>query len=154
MGVGRREFLRLFGAALGSLALRASPAVALLDDLYLNRKLGLAFKKPSRWHFGDVREMGKIKGGQLLDLDDAELAREIIEATDFPIVCISQTTLDASSGDFTPGVTFFLQTEPDPDIVSEVETNPVSAGAFDAHSCGIILKDFKVLSPPKRKHVS
>jgi hypothetical protein len=34
MGIGRREFLKLFGAALASVALPASPAVVLLDDYY------------------------------------------------------------------------------------------------------------------------
>jgi len=52
-GIGRREFLQLFGGALATLTANASSAIAVLDDQYINRKLGIAFRKPHGWTFAD-----------------------------------------------------------------------------------------------------
>ncbi len=47
MGIGRREFLRLTGLALAGLAIDPLKAVAINDNIYVNKKLGILFKKPS-----------------------------------------------------------------------------------------------------------
>ena len=70
MGIGRREFIRVFGASLAALAAAPADAVSLVDDFYLNRKLGLGFRRPDGWSFADVQKMGSVKKGQLLAIDD------------------------------------------------------------------------------------
>jgi hypothetical protein len=149
MGIGRREFLRLFGAALATLVRPASPAVALLGDLYINRKLGIAFRKPLGWHFGNVKEMGEVKNGQLLDLEDPGLARDLVQETELPLLSISREPISASSRTFTPGVNIYLdrfladETRP-----PEVADDPLQTTEHDAEDCAEILKEFRMLSHP------
>jgi hypothetical protein len=49
MGIGRREFLRACGSAFLTFAAASPSTVALVDDLYVHRKFGFAFKKPIGW---------------------------------------------------------------------------------------------------------
>src|SRR5688572_10384609 len=102
VGIGRREFLKFVGTGLTALASTASPAATSIGDLYINRKLGIAFRKPTGWHFDDLREMGLIKAGQLLDLDDSDAARDLVQSVELPLVTISQVPLSATSRVFTP----------------------------------------------------
>ncbi len=69
MGIGRRDFLVVFGSAMAAVAGLPSSAVALEEDRYLNRRLGFAIRRPHGWHFADVAEMGAVQQG-LLALDD------------------------------------------------------------------------------------
>jgi len=46
VGIGRRKFLKLFGAVIATAATNPLRAVIINDDLYINRALGLAYKKP------------------------------------------------------------------------------------------------------------
>ena len=46
MGIGRREFLRLTSIALTGLAIDPLKAVAINDNIYVNKKLGILFEKP------------------------------------------------------------------------------------------------------------
>ena len=47
MGIGRREFLRLTSIALVGLATDPLKAVAVNDNVYVNKKLGILFHKPT-----------------------------------------------------------------------------------------------------------
>jgi hypothetical protein len=149
MGIGRREFLRLFGGALASFATQTSSAVALLDDLYINRRLGIALRKPSGWHFGDVQEMGHVTKGQLLELADPQLVSEIRESGELPIVTMTQLPLNAKSGNFTPGINVFLENFSDSDeIWTDVRNDPRFAAELDAEVWPTVLKNFRVHSSP------
>ncbi len=154
MGIGRREFLRLFGGALAAIATPGSAAVALFDDLYVNRKLGMAFRKPKGWYFGSVRDMGRIKDGQLLDLDDKELEKELLEAIDLPIVAVTQSPLDDDSDRFTPGLTVYLDGAIEPELAELVQKDPIAAGLYDAKGSSSILKEFKVVSAPSQRLIA
>lgn len=79
MGIGRREFLQLFGTAIATLTSNPNSEIAIVDEQYVNRKLGIAFRKPPEWTFADDKEMGDVSAGQILDLDDPALARELID---------------------------------------------------------------------------
>ena len=68
MGIGRREFLQLFGVGIAA-ARNPAAAIAILDDQYINRRLGIAFEKPNGWVFANVKQMADVKAGQVLDLD-------------------------------------------------------------------------------------
>ena len=48
MGIGRREFLRLTSIALVGLATDPLKAVAVNDNVYVNKKLGILFHKPQK----------------------------------------------------------------------------------------------------------
>lgn len=105
MGIGRREFLTLFGTTLVVCATQSTQAIAVLDGWYINRKLGIAFRSPEGWFFSDMKDMGEVKAGQLLDLDDQELVQKIIEDTELPILAISKTPITPESYEFSPGIT-------------------------------------------------
>jgi len=152
MGIGRRDFLKLFGAALASIAIATSPAAALLDDWYVNRKLGIAFKKFLGWNFSNVADFGVIKNGQILAVDDIELEKKIKDKTDLPLITISQEPIISGAQDFTPGINVFL----DRYVLTEEETtqNPLITIREDILYSMKILRDFKVLSEPIEIYVS
>ena len=150
MGIGRREFLGLFGSVIAASITGQSKAIALVDDYYVNRRLGIAFQKPPGWVFADVKQMGDMKSGQILDLDDLERSREIVDAVELPILTISKEALSTDAGNFTPGVTVYL------DRISSGEASKPSAPEtllkqlmFDVISNAGILKDFDVLNYPE-----
>lgn len=149
MGIGRREFLGLFGSAIAASVAVPSKAIAFVDDYYVNRRLGIAFQKPHDWVFADVKQMGDMKEGQILDLADLERSREIIDAVELPILTISKEELSTDAGNFTPGISVYLdrlalgetlETEPD-DYLKELMHDIVSNAE--------ILKDFDVSSYPE-----
>jgi hypothetical protein len=131
--------------------------VAILDDLYVNRKLGIAFRKPHGWTFADAREMGKLQAGQVLDLEDTELARELVSSTELPILTISRDGLSENARRFTPGVTIFLDRFDFLNALPEnyrVEVPPLGNLEDDIESCRSILRGFEVVSAPASRQVS
>jgi len=106
MGLGRREYLQFLGAAAISLILNPGSAVSINNSLYINRKLGVAFYAPERWHFADVKEMGEVIEGQI-NATENELAKEILRDEPLPILTISRDVL-GSKKQFTPGITIYL----------------------------------------------
>jgi hypothetical protein len=157
MGIGRREFLQLFGGTLAALTVNSSSAIAIRDDHYINRKLGIAFIKPHGWTFADVKQMGEVQAGQILDLDDSDLARELAESAELPVLTISKDQLSAAADRFTPGVTIyydhfrFLDYLPDS---IEVKVPLLEHARVDIDSCQSMLKHFRVASAPRSRRVS
>jgi hypothetical protein len=154
MGIGRREFLRLFGAAITSASATPTSALTLLDDLYINRRLGIAFQKPSGWIFANVQQMRDLKAGQILDLEDLFEAQAILDATDVPLLMISKEPLSASPNRFTPGVTVFREYATSDEVGSEEPTPLLQTATFDIENCDTLLRNFKVLTAPARTSVS
>lgn len=152
MGIGRREFLSLFGSTLAALAVLPTPAVALEDDLYLNRKLGLAFRKPRGWHFADVRNMGVMAKGQLLTIDGEELHAELRDlwnsAEALPLVTVTQTPLGADARVFTPGISAFV--EP----LVPGEGGPLAVAEEDLTAMYRLLRQVEVISHSVASNVS
>jgi hypothetical protein len=66
MGIGRREFLRLSSLALVGLTVDPLKAVAVNDNAYVNKKLGILFYKPQDWGFIAVKDFGKLKSEQII----------------------------------------------------------------------------------------
>lgn len=157
MGIGRRKFLQLFQAGLVALAANPSNAIAILDDQYVNRKLGIAFRKPHDWTFADVRDMGQVKAGQILDLDDLQLSQEVMDSIELPILTISQAPLASDSRRFSPGVTIYLDRFTFIDRMSddvEIEIPPLDNVVNDVESLAAMLKNFQVTTSPKSMQVS
>jgi hypothetical protein len=154
MGIGRRQFLLLFGASIGALAANPSSAIVILDDQYVNRKLGIAFRKPKGWTFADVKEMGEVQAGQILDLDDPDMARELVDSYELPVLTISRDRLSSNSNRFTPGVTIYLDRFEFLASFPQVQIPPLENLGNDIERCESLLKDFRVTSPPKLACVS
>ena len=86
MGIGRRAFLTAFGTILARLAIEPSSPAPRHDNLYLNRRLGVAFHCPPGWDFVRLDDMGEIQTGQLLATDDG---KAILGSLDLPFVALS-----------------------------------------------------------------
>ena len=143
MGLGRREFIRLLGTTVVGLTLDPGPAIALLGNVYVNRKLGIAFQKPQGWFFNHAEAMGNVKDGQVLALDDPDLAEFVRASTELPIVSISEGEVSAQSSRFTPGINLYVQGYVDPpDVLVLAEE--------DSCDCQDMLRDFQVLAVPER----
>ncbi len=106
MGIGRREFLRLFG---GAIAAAASSKVVLIDqDLFINRKLGIALHKPPGWSFTSIRQFADMKSGQIINEDlDAVTLEEIGSLAD-PVVIFNRPN-PTNKPRFDPGVTVYVE---------------------------------------------
>ena len=88
MGIGRREFLKLVGLALTGLVADPLNAVAINDNAYVNKKLGILFQKPQGWGFIAVKDFGKLKEGQIIGEGLDQSKEEIWEELGDPI-CIA-----------------------------------------------------------------
>lgn len=155
MGIGRREFLNLFGASIATLAIDPSDAIAIYDNQYVNRKLGIAFQKPKGWHFANVQEMGEVRDGQILDLGDNELLQEIFGSMNLPILTLSQEPISAESDHFAPGITIYLERLFEEGANDTTECiSPMEILEADSELCQTVLKDFKVTSPFKSMQIS
>ncbi|MCA9059233.1 MAG: hypothetical protein KDA85_12060 [Planctomycetaceae bacterium] len=153
MGIGRRTFLQLFGAAI-SAAASVTDAIAIVDNYYVNRRLGIAFEKPYGWVFASIQQMADVKVGQILDLDDPEFAREIANSQELPILLISRDGISPHSDHFTPGITVFLdRLSPGKELTPDFSTLLKSAER-DIENSQFILKNFRILSPPTETIVS
>jgi hypothetical protein len=152
MGIGRREFLKLFGSALAAMSVSPNQAIAILNDLYVNWKLGIAFQKPSGWHFASVSQMAGLAAGQILNLDDfnlsdeeMETARFLLQPSDFgQLITISKEPFTSSTDRFGPGIMIEL------DDVREMVDGPFAdAAQNDIVYCRTLLKRFEVLKDPE-----
>lgn len=137
MQIGRRNFIRALAATAMS-ALDAGRAIALVEDLYVNRRLGFSFRKPTNWHFGDIREMGKVAQGQVLALEDPGTARWLKEEAELPVVVVSRDRLRADSSTFTPGVNVFCDWMDEPADLSALRIADVEQNTR-------LLRNFKTL---------
>jgi hypothetical protein len=153
MGIGRREFLRRFGAGIAAAA-NSTAAIAIADNRYINRRLGIAFEKPPEWVFSDVKQMADVKAGQILDFDDPELSRLIVETIEVPILTISQETISADSDRFTPGVAVNLDRFTPEEASLPDALSPVESLEFDSEACADIFKDFRSISPVTPSSIS
>jgi hypothetical protein len=160
MGIGRRKFLQLFGATLTMLALQPSEAVAILDDLYINRKLGLAFRKPDGWCFVDIRKMGEIAKGQELDIDGLDADALFQDEKELPLVAITQDELSAQGREFMPSINFYLHRRDEIAFLVEAMQHlgatfpPAENAVNEIHAFSKILPEFEVLSEPVERCIS
>jgi hypothetical protein len=92
MRIRMREFTASFDSVIKGTNGPSSPAVFISGDLYLNLRHGLAFERPKSWYFNDVKEMGEIGAGQLLNFDTT--LESFFSKDDLtPLVSISETPL-------------------------------------------------------------
>lgn len=83
MGIGRRKFLKLFGAVIASAASNPLQAVIVQGDLYINRALGLAYKKPNGWYFVSMEALCRHRS--IVVLREKQLYT--VNMFDYPTLC-------------------------------------------------------------------
>ena len=107
MGIGRRNFLKLIGLALTSLAVDPLQTVITNDHLYINKKLGILFYKPKNWGFLNVKDFGKLKNEQILGNGWDEEKEDVWEEIDEPICLTTKYYKDVpeNKGKFSPTIT-------------------------------------------------
>ncbi|MCE2790869.1 MAG: hypothetical protein ACK493_03155 [Planctomycetota bacterium] len=111
IGIGRRTFLRAFGAALLALPQGPSPSVLFSGPYYINRGVGLGFKIPPNWSVLTAADLGEI---DCLAMFSSEFRAQIAEYVDN-----SQKPIVALKSDLNPDCTIEIyltarQTEPHP----------------------------------------
>lgn len=154
MGVGRREFIRLTSLALAGLKVNPLQSVITSEDIYINKKLGILFHKPSEWGFIKVKDFGKLKNEQILGNGWNEYKEEVWEDLGEP-VCIATKYYQnkpENKGVFSPTITL--------NITPKVELTDLNAENFEEiismsnYGASLILKNFKVLTDYKSYYQS
>jgi hypothetical protein len=80
MGIGRRDFLKAFGAAIAAFAARPLQPVVLGDDLYINRSLGLALRQPPGWTYLSLKEFPDLRHAQVLE--DGDISEMLLSGSE------------------------------------------------------------------------
>jgi len=116
MGIGRREFLRLTSLAITGLTFDPLQAVLTPSNLYINKKLGIMFRKPNSWGFVNIKDFGKLKDEQILGNGWNEMKEEVWEDLGDPICIITKYPNDDPEfkGVFSP--TISVQITPKEDL--------------------------------------
>ena len=84
--IGRREFLARFSSTFAAAAIAPTAALAVHENYYLNRALGIALKKPLQWSFSPPRAFEELAAKQILsDKISLELELEVRNSAE-PIV--------------------------------------------------------------------
>ena len=144
MGIGRREFLRLTGLALTGLIVDPLKAVAVNDNAYVNKKLGILFYKPQDWGFIAVKDFGKLKSEQIIGKGLDETTDEIWNELGDPVCVVTKYYQDKpeQSGIFSPTITL--------NITPKNELEDLGYETFEElidlshYGTSQILKDFRV----------
>ncbi|MBN8727740.1 MAG: twin-arginine translocation signal domain-containing protein [Xanthomonadales bacterium] len=87
MGIGRRDFLKAFGATIAAYAAGPLQPVVLGGEYYINRSLGLAFRQPVGWNYISVKEFPKPKHDQVVE--DNLISEMLLSGSD-PYVAMSR----------------------------------------------------------------
>lgn len=145
MGIGRREFLRLTSIALAGLAIDPLKAVAINDNIYVNKKLGILFEKPTSWGFVAVKDFGKLKNEQIIGHGLEETAEEIWEELGDPICMATKYYQDKPEykGVFSPTITLNITPKQELEYLGfETFEELIEMSEFGVSR---LLKDFKVI---------
>ena len=145
MGIGRREFLRLTSIALAGLVIDPLKAVAINDNIYVNKKLGILFEKPSNWGFIAIKDFGKIKSEQVIGHGLEESTEEIWKELGDPICIATKYYQDKPEykGVFSPTITLNITPKQELEYIG-FETFEILM-AMSEFGVSHILKDFKVV---------
>lgn len=136
----------MISSAAAGFTLAPGKAVAVYNNLYLNRRLNIAFSKPNGWHYGDVKEMGRAKDGQILAMDDEGEAQFIRNSVGLPIVTVSREELSGDATEFAPGILLFAE-EVDEEVSVEVALNDIGQNKY-------LLKEYELLSEIQARTIS
>ncbi len=145
MGIGRREFLKLSGLALAGLTIDPLNAIAVNDNAYVNKKLGILFHKPKNWGFIAVKDFGKIKSEQIIGEGLEDSQEEIWEELGDPICIATKYYKDKPEykGIFSPTITLNITPKEElEDLGHQTFEELMELSEFGT---SMILKDFQVI---------
>jgi len=145
MGIGRRKFLRLTSLALAGLIIDPLQAVAINENVYVNKKLGILFHKPQDWGFVAVKDFGKLKSEQIIGEGLDETADEIWEELGDPICVATKYYPDKPEykGIFSPTIT--LQITPKEELEYLGLKSFEEVLEMSEFGTSKLLKEFKVI---------
>jgi hypothetical protein len=145
MGIGRREFLRLTSLALAGLAVDPLKAVAINDNIYVNKKLGIIFHKPQDWGFIAIKDFGKIKSEQIIGEGLDQSTDEIWEELGDPICITTKYYQDKPEfkGIFSPTITLNITPKEELEYLGH-DTFEELIGMSE-YGVSKLLKDFNVI---------
>ena len=154
MGIGRRQFFKLSSLALAGLAVDPLNAVAINDNVYVNKKLGILFHKPKNWGFIAVKDFGKIKSEQIIGEGLEDSQEEILEELGDPICIATKYYQDKPEykGIFSPTITLNITPKEElEDLGHETFEELMEMSEFGT---SMILKDFEVTKKYKPYFIS
>ena len=111
MGVSRRSFLTLFSLAASGLVLDPLIPVVANNNIYVNKKLGVAFRSPEEWNFYDVKKMEKMYDDQIFKPDSPFINEFIEELKGQPLVSLGMYPLEEADEEqfFSPSIVLRLE---------------------------------------------
>lgn len=144
MGIGRRAFLKLTGVALAGLTIDPLKAVAINEDAYVNRKLGILFYKPRGWGFVSVTDFGDIADKQIFGEGLGLSKQEIIDQIGTPICMATKYFKETpeNKGIFSPTITLNITPEDELEDLASMPFEDIME--FSDYGTALLLNDFKV----------
>lgn len=146
MGVGRREFMKMMSVAMAGLAISPTTAVAINEDYYINKKLGIIFQKPKGWGYIALADFSDLKEKQILSNIPEEEHEELWETLGGPACMITKYYEDKPEykGLFSPTIQFFVNHKSEfEDLEYETFEEFISLSSDGMKN---ILKDFEVMN--------
>jgi hypothetical protein len=145
MGIGRKDFLKLVSLSFAGIVVDPLKAVAINENVYVNKKLGILFHKPQNWGFIAVKDFGKIKNEQIIGEGIDQDTDEIWEELGDPICLMTKYYEDIPEykGIFSPTITL--------NITPKEELEYLGFETFEDlirmshYGTSQLLKDFKVV---------
>lgn len=97
--------------ATAGLAISPSLAVVANNEIYVNKKLGIAFRIPGGWHFYSVQKMHEIFDAQILKPDAPLIGEYLEELKSQSLVSIGMHPPDDGKGNkqFSPSIVLRLE---------------------------------------------
>jgi hypothetical protein len=149
MGIGRRKFLKFTSLALTGVIIDPSQMLILNGDYYVNKKLGLGFRKPSDWEFEVLTGFPDLDRGQIFINLDEDTQKEYLENhIDTLVTVISK--YPSSKLKFSPSITIYLNMEDYKQSSGNIEE------IMDTYVSEMktILRDYNCYERPKRIRLS
>lgn len=107
-GADRRAFLQRFAGAVTCAASTPLGAVAVSGDLYVNHRLGLAFRRPKGWRYEHLSTFADIRNEYEYATMDVQMQASLTNGP-LPVVVASQASLLRSLG---ASITVFVEESP------------------------------------------
>lgn len=101
--------MKIAGMALAGIAINPLESVAVNDDYYINKKLGIVLKKPNGWQYLSLKSFREMQNEQILPVEDENFEKEIRELMD-PILVISKyPDIKFFEDRFSPGASVYCE---------------------------------------------
>jgi hypothetical protein len=145
MRLGRLEFLRLSSLALAGLVIDPRKAVAVNNDVYVNRKLGILFSKPAGWEFVSVRDYDQLKEKQILKEGIEEIKDDLWQVLVGPACLATKYAQDDPKyhGIFSPTIMLNVAHRAELDELQDAPLADIIAASKEAVAG--MLRDFRVV---------